>query len=149
MEGKVLVDSGILIAAYERTQAERQEQALQLLDHLVKTGTGVVSPQVLAEFFVAVTEKISVPLGLLEACDRMQRYQQLLTVVDLTPAMALDAARGVRLYQLNFWDAQIWATARLSQICVVCTDTAPAGSMIEGIRFLNPFSKTFQLGNLP
>ena len=149
MNDKVFVDSGILVAAYDSTQPEIQNKALQLLDHWVKTKTGFISPQVLAEWFVSVTKRIAVPLEFEAACDRMQLYQQILTVANITSAVTLDAARGVRRYHLNFWDAQIWATARQNQIRVVCTHTALAGSMIEGIRFINPLTQTFHINDLP
>ena len=149
MSDKVFVDSSILIAAYDNAAPDRQRLVLKLLEQLVKTNTGVVSAQVLAELFVAVTEKLSVPLSAVEGCDRIQTYLQVFAVVDITAAIALEAARGVRIHQLNFWASQIWATARLNQIRVVLTDTALAGSIVEGIRFLNPLTPTFKLETLP
>ena len=149
MNDKVFVDSSILIAAYDYTAPDRQRLALKLLERLVKANTGAISAQVLAELFVAVTEKLSVPLSAVEGCDRIQTYLQVFAVVDVTGPIALEAARGVRVHQLNFWTSQIWATARLNQIRVVLTDTALAGSMIEGIRFINPLTPTFKLETLP
>jgi predicted nucleic acid-binding protein len=66
-------------------------------------------------------------------------------VLDLTGMVALEAIRGVRDYQFNFWDAQVWATARLNQIPVVFSEDFNAGTLIEGVRFVNPFAENFQV----
>ncbi|WP_375504921.1 hypothetical protein [uncultured Nostoc sp.] len=39
----------------------------------------------------------------------------------------------------TFWDAQIWATARLNQIEEVYTEDFASGARVEGVRFTNPF----------
>jgi len=59
--------------------------------------------------------------------------------------IALEAARGVRDHRFNFWDAQIWATARLNQIPVIFSEGFSSGAVVEGIRFVNPLAPTFQL----
>ncbi len=110
-----------------------------MLDRLATTGTGVISTQVLAEFFVTVTQKIPAPLSVSEGYQRIENYLQVWTVLDLTGMVVLEAIRGVRDYQFNFWDAQVWATARLNQIPLVFSEDFYAGTSIEGVRFANPF----------
>ena len=56
----------------------------------------------------------------------------------------LEAARGVRDYQFNFWDAQIWAAARLNQVPVVFSEDFNTGQVTEGVRFVNPFAEDFR-----
>jgi predicted nucleic acid-binding protein len=59
----------------------------------------------------------------------------------------LEAARGARDYQMHFWDAQIWATARLNQITYILSEDFNTGSVIEGVRFVNPFAPDFQISD--
>jgi predicted nucleic acid-binding protein len=66
-------------------------------------------------------------------------------VFELSGAIILEAARGVRDYKFSYWDAQIWATARLNQIPTVFTEDFNVGSTIEGVSFINPFDVDFQL----
>ena len=47
----ILVDTNVLIYAYDTGEAEKQERALQVLDALQGAGTGQLSTQTLAEFF--------------------------------------------------------------------------------------------------
>ena len=57
----------------------------------------------------------------------------------------IEAIRGVREHKFSYWDAQVWAIARLNQIPVVFTEDFNAGAVIEGIRFVNPFATGFVL----
>ncbi len=145
MSGRVFVDTNILVYAYDRSEPEKQQQALTVLDSLATTKAGVISTQVMAEFFITITRKITAPLSVDDAYERLANFLQAWTVVDLTGLVALEAARGVRDYQFNFWDAQIWAAARLSQIPVVFSEDFSGGSVIEGVRFVNPITEEFRL----
>jgi len=145
MSDRVFVDTNVLVYAYDRAEPQKQRQALTVLDRLAMTGTGVVSTQVLAEFFVAVTRKIAAPLDVHQAHERVKNYLQSWRVLDLTGMVVLEAVRGVRDHQFNFWDAQIWATARLNQIGVVFSEDFSAGDVIEGVRFVNPLAEGFQI----
>ncbi len=140
MIAKVFVDTNILVYAYDRSELQKQQLALKVLDQLVKAGTGVLSTQVLAEFFVTVTspKKLAFPLSVADGYERLQNYLQAWEVVELTGMVVLEAARGVRDYQFSFWDAQIWATARLNQIPLVYSEDFNVGAVIEGVRFTNP-----------
>jgi predicted nucleic acid-binding protein len=144
MSDRVFIDTNVLVYAYDRSEPEKQRQALETLDQLVSARTGVISPQVMSEFFVTVTRKITSPLSVTDAYQRLVNYLQIWTVADLTGMIVLEAARGVRDHQFSFWDAQIWATARLNQIPVVLSEDFNAGSVTEGVRFVNPFDEEFR-----
>ena len=145
MSDRIFVDTNILVYAYDRSEPQKQRQALQVLDRLAMSRVGVISTQVLSEFFVAVTRKIAAPLSVDEAYGRAKNYLQSWTVLDLTGMIVLEAARGVRDHQFNFWDAQIWATARLNQIAVVFSEDFQTGAVVEGVRFVNPLAGNFRL----
>lgn len=145
MSGKIFVDTNILVYAYDRSEPEKQQKSLDVLRHLVMVDAGVISTQVMAEFFVTVTQKISTPLSVAEGYRRLVNYLQSWTVIDLTSMIVLEAARGVRDHRFNFWDAQIWAAARLNQIPFIFSEDFSADGVIEGVRFVNPLAEAFQL----
>ena len=66
-------------------------------------------------------------------------------VFDLTRLIVLEAGRGVRDHRLSYYDAQLWATARLNQVPTVFSEDFRDGAVVEGIRFVNPFSSGFVL----
>jgi len=51
----------------------------------------------------------------------------------------------VLAHGFSYWDAQIWATARLNQIPIVLSEDFAHGRRIEGVRFLNPFLPEVEL----
>jgi len=140
---EILVDTNVLVYAHDRTEPEKQWRALDVLDRLVAADTGVLSTQVLAEFYNTSTRKIATPLHPAQAYEQVKHFLQIWRVLDVTGAVVLGAIRGVREHQFNFWDAQIWAVARLNQVPVVFSEDFP-GAVIEGIRFVNPFAEDFQ-----
>jgi predicted nucleic acid-binding protein len=144
MTAKFFVDTNILIYAYDTTNPDKQKAALQTLDRLVTSGTGVISTQVLAEFFVTVTSDRKFPnaLSVAEAGNRIQNYIVAWEVAEVTGAIVLEAIRGVKEYQFSFWDAQIWATAKLNQIPAIYSEDFNVGAIIEGVRFVNPLQVT-------
>lgn len=90
-----------------------------------------------------VTRKLKAPLSIADATERLNHLVQVWPVLVLSPMIALEAARGVRDYQFSFWDAQIWATARLNQITLVFSEDFNVGATIEGVTFANPFADDF------
>jgi predicted nucleic acid-binding protein len=144
MSDNILVDTNVLVYAYDRSEPVKQAQAIRILDYLSSRYQGVISTQVLAEFFVCVTRKIAVPLSIEQAYTSIENYLAAWPVLDMTGQIVLEAVRGVRYYQFSYYDAQIWAIARLNQVPVIYSEDFNPG-MIEGIQFVNPFGPTFQL----
>jgi predicted nucleic acid-binding protein len=145
MNDKVLVDTNVLVYAYDRAEPQKQQQAIALLDQLVQHDMGALTTQILAEFFVTVTRKLAAPLNPADAYTRIEHFLLAWIIYETSGLVVLEAARGVRDHQLSYWDAQIWATARLYQLPVVLSEDFSSGSSLEGVRFVNPFDPAFQL----
>lgn len=145
MADNILVDTNILLYAYDRSEQIKQSQAALILTRLATLRLGVLTPQVLGEFFVNATRKIKPPLTIKQAYDRIQNYLLSWEVLDLTGPIVLEAVRGVRTYKMSYWNAQIWATARLHQIPFIFTEDFNPNAIIEGVRFVNPFGENFSL----
>lgn len=147
MTGKILVDTNVLVYAYDLSEPEKQAQALKVLDALAASRKGRLTAQVLAEFAVAVTRKIPNPLSWDRVAVSIENYLQSWEVLDLTGLIILEAVRGIHQHGFSYWDAQIWAAARLNQIPVVFSEDFAPGRSVEGIAFVNPFAAGFNLTN--
>ena len=141
MTAKYLVDTNLLVYAYDRSEPEKQAKAVEILDELVKNGTGILSPQVLSEFYTVVTRKLAAPLTPQEGYTSISNYIRSWNMVDLTSYVVLEAVRGVRDHRLSYWDSLIWATAKMNQIPTVLSEDFSSHSVIEGVRFTNPFKR--------
>lgn len=142
---RVFVDTNVLAYAYDRSEPVKQARAAATLDELVQRNAGVLSTQVVAEFFVTVTRKLSLPLAVGQAYESLKNYLYAWPVVEMSPMIVLEAARGVRDHQFNFWDAQVWAAARLNNCQVVFSEDFNHGAAIEGVLFIDPFAPEFIL----
>jgi len=141
----VLVDTNILIYGHDPADAAKQARAIEVLDHLHANGTGRLSTQILAEFFASATRGARPLLTDIKAAKQVENLAQSWTVFDITSLIVLEAIRGVRSHKFSYWDAQLWATARLNQASAIFSEDFNPGSTIDGIRFVNPFATAFVL----
>jgi predicted nucleic acid-binding protein len=139
MSARILVDTNVLIYAYDRADPVKEHRALAVLDELASSGAGALTTQVLGEFLVNVTRKPAIPLPLEGALDEVARYLRTWHILDVTSRVVEEAIRGVRAYRLNYWDAQIWAAARVYGLSTIYSEDFTAGASLEGVRFVNPF----------
>jgi predicted nucleic acid-binding protein len=142
---QVLIDTNVLVYSCDRHDLDKQQRAFDLMASLQESGSGCIGVQSLAEFFSSTTGGRAPLLSVATACARQAELARMWRVLDLTPAIALEAAAGVRDHRLNYWDAQIWATARLHQIPLVLSEDFQDGQWLEGVRFRNPFALSFDL----
>ena len=138
-----LIDTNLLIYLYDQNQPRKQAQSHRVLEQLELTHSGRLSVQALAEFFSVATHKLSPSLTPAEALQQVSLFIRLWPVFDLTPMIVMEAGRGVRDHKLSYYDAQVWAIARLNQVPVVFSEDFRDGSVLEGVRFVNPFSPEF------
>lgn len=141
----ILIDTNVLVYAYDRSETEKQLQALAVLDRLATTDSGVLSIQVLVEFCSVALRKLPTTLAPAQVEERVSRYVEICPILPVTVPVVLEALRGVREHQFSFWDAQIWAVARLNQVPVVFSEDFNPGAEVEGVRFVNPFTADFRL----
>jgi predicted nucleic acid-binding protein len=140
----ILIDTNVLVYAFDYRSKTRQAQAISVLDTLGKMGIGRLSVQCLSEFFNATCNKIKI-LTLEEAYEQIQMLAQGFITYSLTSSIVIEAVRGVRDYQLSFWDSQLWASAKLNQIPTIFSEDFRSGSVIENVKFINPFQTDFSI----
>jgi predicted nucleic acid-binding protein len=139
----ILLDTNLLVYPFDPRDPANKEKAGEILRAIEDTGLGCLSVQCLAEFFRVVTAKLGLPPA--EIYPVIERWASAFPTYAITPQVVLEAARGVRDYGLTYFDAQIWAAARLNQVGIVFSDDFQDGQTLEGVRFVNPFSPNFQL----
>jgi predicted nucleic acid-binding protein len=141
----ILIDTNLLVYLYDTGSPGKAAQAQRVLDRLEMTHSGRLSVQCLAEFMNVSTRKLDPPLSRAEAFDQVSLFTRMWPIFDLTPLIVLEAARGARDHSLAYYDAQIWAAARLNQVTVVFSEDFSDGQVLEGVRFVNPFSADFRV----
>lgn len=143
-----LVDTNVLIYAYDAAELQKRERAIEVLRLLLASNGGAISTQILGEFYSSITRKPRFPLTKLEAEEAVVDYIRTFAVFDVTTPAVLEAVRAAREYQLSYYDAVLWATAKLHAIPNLLTEDMQDTQLIEGVRIMNPFEPSFDLAIL-
>jgi predicted nucleic acid-binding protein len=138
MNGKIFVDTNILIYAHDLDSGMKHEKAAALLGQLWESETGVLSAQVIQEFYVNVTRKIPHPLSPAQARGLIETYFAWPVIINGTGTIRR-ASEIEERYRLSFWDALIIAAAVQANADRVVSEDFSTGDMIEGLLIVNPF----------
>ncbi len=141
----ILIDTNVLLYAYDQNDVTRQNRALEVLEQLESAVNGCLSVQCLAEFFSVATRKLNPPLEVRQAAEQVELFTQSFPAYEITQAIVLEGVRGVRDHQFAYWDAQLWASAKLNQISTVFSEDFGERPSVEGVRFVNPFKVDFEI----
>ncbi|MFQ5990645.1 MAG: PIN domain-containing protein [Candidatus Methylomirabilales bacterium] len=139
MSDKVFVDTNILIYGHDLDAGHKRALANALLKDLWATRLGLLSTQVLQEFYVNVTRKIPSPLSPATARNVVRGYCMWQVEV-LGPDMILRASEIEERYELSFWDALIVTAALQGHAVKILSEDLNPGQAIEGVLIENPFA---------
>ena len=135
---KVFLDTNVLVYASDRDEPEKRRRARALLRAVAAGGTGVISTQVVQEFFVTATRKLAIdPLkakAIVASLHRLELFA--VTLEDINQAID-----GVVLWQVSFWDALILIVAGRANCSVVYSEDLNAGQRYAGVEVRNPFAE--------
>lgn len=132
------VDTNVLVYAHDNSAGCKHTQAQRLLQNLWEAETGCLSIQVLQEFYVTVTRKVTKPLSTEQASliiDDLGTWRiHSPTVQDIRRAIAIQTRYGV-----SFWDAMIIRSAACHGCGILWSEDLNAGQRYERVRVANPF----------
>ena len=138
MTDKVFVDTNILVYAHDLDAGNKHDQAAEIVSQVWESRNGVLSTQVLQEFYVTLTRKVSSTLSKLEARKLVQKYSHWhLVLNDLS--IILQASEIEESNNISFWDALIVSAAYSQNVPTILTEDLNHGQIIEGTFIRNPF----------
>lgn len=130
-------DTNVLVYFVDEDEPEKNEVARVLVqEHLVE-GDGMLSVQVLREFYSAA-RKLRRPLSD-EKAQEAVKYFAAFSPVSEDAGMVLGAVRRNQEVSLSFWDALIVEAALRGGADRLLTEDLQHGQVIEGLRIENPF----------
>ena len=129
-------DTNVLVYTDDRSAPAKQRRALDLVAEHRIAGTGVVSVQVLQEYFVAVTRKLRVePAVARRKVELLAEFQVVVPAVeDVLAAIDLH-----RLHSFSFWDALIRQSAKRGGCRQILTEDLQSNREMDGLLITNPF----------
>jgi predicted nucleic acid-binding protein len=136
MSARSFFDTNVLVYADDKAAPAKQRRALELVAEHRRAGTGVVSLQVLQEYFVTVTRKLGVDARI------VRRKVELLAEFDVAAPDVADILAAIDLHRLHgfsFWDALILRAAKQAGCSVLLSENFQESREIDGVRVVNPF----------
>ena len=135
---KAFVDTNVLVYAYDRAAGAKRDLARDLLEALWNEGRGVLSTQVLQEFYVNIRRKTRPPVSQEVARALVADYLVWDPIVN-DGATVLEAVDVGHRYQLSLWDALIVVAARKGDASVLYSEDLNHGQTFGSVQVLNPF----------
>jgi predicted nucleic acid-binding protein len=139
MNARNFVDTNVLIYAHDVDAGAKHEVAKGVLHELWSQRAGVLSMQVLQEFYVNVTRKIASPLPKDRA--RLVINSYAIWCIETTPAEITAAFRIEDESKIGFWDALVVASAAKCGAVRILSEDLNAQQVIAGVRIENPFAQ--------
>ena len=136
MSDRSFFDTNILVYADDKAAPAKQRRAIELVALHRRAGTGVLSLQVLQEYFVTVTRKLRVDAQV------ARRKVELLAEFDVVAPDLDDILAAIDLHRLlgfSFWDALVLRTAKEAACTVLLSEDLQPGRTIDGVQIVNPF----------
>ncbi len=129
-------DTNVLIYADDKASPAKQRRAIELVAEHRRARTGVLSLQVLQEYFVTVTRKLQLDVRI------ARRKVELLAEFDVASPDVSDILAAIdlhRLHGLSFWDSLILRSAKQSGCGILLSEDMQDKREIDGVRIINPF----------
>lgn len=136
---KVFLDTNIIIYAYDLSAGRKHEVAKTILMDLWDSRNGLLSTQVVQEFFVSATKKISKPLNIKLAKEIVSDLLKWDIIVNDGKSI-LEAIGIHSRYNYSFWDSMIIQAAISGGVKILLSEDLNDGQAISGVKIRNPFA---------
>ncbi len=138
MTAKVFVDTNVLVYSRDASEPQKQAQAMAWMAHLWSTKTGILSYQVLQEFYIIVTAKLQPGL------DPENARKDVRSLLAWRPIAVNDRVlENAWLiqdnYQISWWDALVVSAAQLADCRYLLTEDLQKNQEFGSLRVTNPF----------
>jgi predicted nucleic acid-binding protein len=133
---KVFFDTNILVQSIDQSNKQKQKKARQVISDTAQPNRGVISTQVLQEFFVATTKKLGLdPIVAKEIIHQFHHFETIL----VTPNLISEAIDCSIINRLSFWDALVVVCAESANCSLLLSEDLNHGQIIRGVEIKNPY----------
>jgi len=138
MPDSIFLDTNVLVYAHDAASPEKRQRCQELIFECLRDGSGVISAQVLSEFFVTMTQKVKPPMTPADAKKELILLSTMRTV-DIDATLVVRAVGIKERWQLSYWDSLIIAAAERAQCRQVYSEDMSHGQLYGSVTVRNPF----------
>ena len=139
MNGRFFLDTNVFVYCFDSISPAKARRAKQLVLQGITSRKGVVSYQVVQEFFNLALRKFEQPMAVAEAERYLNTVFRPLMSVQSSQALISQALRLADKHRLSWYDSLIVAAALESQCSVLYTEALQSGQRFSELQIKNPF----------
>jgi predicted nucleic acid-binding protein len=139
MSGRFFLDTNIFVCTFDASAPAKAAKAITLVRDAIKTRIGVISCQVVQEFFNVAMRRFESPMSAAEADQYLAATFRPLLAVHSSPALFSEALRLGSKFQLVWCDSQIVAAALEAQCDILYSEDLQHRQRLESVTVMNPF----------
>ena len=141
MSDRFFLDTNIFVYTFDSTAPAKAAKATSLVRQAIQTRIGVVSYQVVQEFFNVAMRRFENPMTVAEADQYLATTFRPLLAVHSSQALFSEALRLGSKFQLAWYDSLIVASAIEAQCAVLYSEDLQHGQRLESVTVTNPFAQ--------
>ncbi len=142
MSGRFFLDTNIFVYTFDASAPAKAAIATELVKRAIKTKIGVISYQVVQEFFNVAMRHFESPLTAAEADQYLAATFRPLLAVHSSPALFSEALRLASKFRLAWYDSLILAAAIEAQCDTLYSEDLQHGQRLESVTVTNPFAQS-------
>ncbi|SRR6266478_1167713 len=140
MNDRFFLDTNIFVYALPANPSGKKDRAAELVDRAIGSGKGVISYQVVQEFFSVAFRRFTPRMTSAEAEQYLAATFQPLLAVHSSYSLYVEALTLSRRYSLSWYDSLIVASASESQCSILFSEDLQDGQSFGGLKVRNPFT---------
>jgi predicted nucleic acid-binding protein len=139
MSSKFFLDTNVFVYSFDLSSSKKAAQATKLIRKGIETRSGIVSYQVVQEFFNVALRRFAKPMSSSDAEQYLATTFRPLLAVHSSPALYAEALRILGRFRLAWYDSLIVASALEGQCDVLYSEDFQDGQHIGNVIISNPF----------
>jgi predicted nucleic acid-binding protein len=139
MSGKFFLDTNVFVCSFDASAPKKAQRAAQLIRQAIQTRSGIVSYQVVQEFFNVALRRFAQPMTFVDAEQYLSTTFRSLLAVHSSPALYGEALRIGAKFKLSWYDSLIVASAIEGQCDVLYSEDLQHGQRLGNLLITNPF----------
>jgi predicted nucleic acid-binding protein len=139
MSDRFFLDINIFVYSFDQSSARKTEEADRLINQALTTGKGVISYQVVQEFFNVAYRRFPEPMHLEQAEQFLSLVLRPLWAVYSSPSLCLRALQILERFRLQWYDALIVASALEAKCGILYSEDFQNRQKFDDLQIRNPF----------
>jgi predicted nucleic acid-binding protein len=139
MSGKFFIDTNIFVYSFDPKSPAKARKAAQIIRAASNTGEGIISYQVVQEFFNVALRRFAEPMTVAEAEQYLTTVLRPLLAAHSSATIFFEALRIAERHKISWYDSLIVAAALASGCEKIYSEDFQHGHKIDSLSVENPF----------